>query len=366
MEIRKVQPDDLNALVELEKLCFESDRLSRRSFQRWVKGDSSILLVLTVEDVLVGYGLVLLHRGTRLARVYSLALNPATRGRGYGRQLLIALEAAALESGRLFMRLEVSKVNTAAIALYRSLQYREFDELESYYEDGTDAVRMQKRIRYPDRADAKRIVPWYRQTTSFSCGPASVMMAMGAIDTGIELNQMLELDLWREATTIFMTSGHGGCHPVGLALAAQRRGFSVRVCMNQMTPLFTDGVRAAHKKEILAVVHEQFLAQAEAAGLEIEQSVVSTSRIDAWLEAGCSVIALISSYRLNGDKAPHWVVVTASDELCFYVHDPDAEKVTLSEIDCQHIPIAKEEFAQMLVFGSKRFTAAVVFERRGG
>ncbi len=363
IEIRKVQRDDLNALVALENLCFESDRLSRRSFQRWVKGDSSILLVLTDAGTVVGYGLVLLHRGTRLARVYSLALHPSTRGRGCGRQLMLALEAAAVEQGRLFMRLEVSKVNTAAIALYRSLQYREFDELEGYYEDGTEALRMQKRIRYPDRADAQRIVPWYRQTTSFSCGPASVMMAMGAIDPGIELNQILELDLWREATTIFMTSGHGGCHPVGLALAAQRRGFSVRVCMNQMTPLFTGGVRAAHKKEILVVVHNQFLAQAKAAGIEIEQSVVSPNRIDAWLEAGCAVIALISSYRLNGDKAPHWVVVTASDELCFYVHDPDAEKVTQSELDCQHIPIAKEEFAQMLYFGSKRFTAAVVFER---
>jgi hypothetical protein len=54
------------------------------------------------------------------------------------------------------------------------------------------------------------------------------MMAMKALDPAMELNRTLELRLWREATTIFMTSGHGGCGPYGLALSAYRRGFPWR------------------------------------------------------------------------------------------------------------------------------------------
>src|SRR3546814_2094248 len=43
------------------------------------------------------------------------------------------------------------------------------------------------------------------------------------------MERALEIRIWREATTIFMTSGHGGCDPYGLAVAANRRGFHAKV-----------------------------------------------------------------------------------------------------------------------------------------
>jgi ribosomal protein S18 acetylase RimI-like enzyme len=149
--IREAVLDDLEALLALEEICFQSDRLSRRSFQRWLKGDRGILSVLEFECQVVGYGLVLLRKGTRLARLYSIALSPVVRGRGFGRLLVQALEAEAMEAGCLFMRLEVSKVNTAGISLYTNLGYGVFGELPDYYEDHTDALRMQKQIRFPGR-----------------------------------------------------------------------------------------------------------------------------------------------------------------------------------------------------------------------
>lgn len=356
---REVRADDLEALLALEALCFESDRLSRRSFQRWIKGDRSILLVLEIEGRVLGYGLVLLHAGTRLARLYSIALHPDTRGRGYASNLMLALEAAAVEEDRLFMRLEVAKQNRPAIQLYERLGYSVFGELPDYYEDHSDALRMQKRIRYPDCADEEIAVPWYGQHTTFTCGPACLMMLMAGIEPGTQLNQSLELDLWREATTVFMTSGHGGCHPLGLALAAQTRGFGVEVQMSHTSPLFLEGVRSAHKKEVLTLVHEQFLERSVAKGIPIACEPLSAARIEERLRAGDSVMVMISSYRLNGDKAPHWVVVTAFDELCFYLHDPDTDKLTLAELDCQYIPVAKEDFAKMLHYGRSRFSTAL-------
>ena len=143
---RKVKADDLEALLALEELCFECDRLSRRSFQRWIKGGRSILLVLEIEGRLLGYGLVLLRAGTRRARLYSIVLHPNTRGRGYASSLMHALEAAAVDEGRLYMRLEVAKENRAAIQLYQRLGYKVFGELADYYEDHSDALRMEKRI----------------------------------------------------------------------------------------------------------------------------------------------------------------------------------------------------------------------------
>jgi ribosomal protein S18 acetylase RimI-like enzyme len=361
--IREVRAEDLDALLALEALSFEGDRLSRRSFIRWIKGENRVFLVLEVDGRLMGYGLVLLHKGTRLARLYSIALDPLTRGKGLGKALLLALEAEAVEEQRLFMRLEVSKENDVAIKLYERLGYTVFGELPDYYEDHSDALRMQKRIRFPERVRKEAKVPWYRQTTSFTCGPASLMMAMAGLDHTVRLDQNLELDLWREATTIFMTSGHGGCHPMGLALAANKRGYKVEVIMSHTGTPFLEGVRSAHKKEILEVVHQQFLRRTRKAGIAIQREAVTVPKIEKWLAGGYAVLVLISSYRMNGDKAPHWVVVTAGDELCLYLHDPDTDKVTLSELDCQHIPVAKEDFAKMTSYGGSRFSAAVIIRK---
>ena len=49
------------------------------------------------------------------------------------------------------------------------------------------------------------------------------MMAMTALDPSRTMDANDEIRIWREATTVFMTSGHGGCGPYGLALAAHRR-----------------------------------------------------------------------------------------------------------------------------------------------
>ncbi|MDF3128210.1 GNAT family N-acetyltransferase/peptidase C39 family protein [Kiritimatiellaeota bacterium B1221] len=358
--IRDVQKDDLPALVALEEASFTCDRLSRRSFQRWTKGgEGRLFRVLIHQGILRGYGLVLLHQGTHLARLYSICLDPSTRGKGWGKALLSDLETHAETSGRFYMRLEVAKTNLAAISLYKNMGYRIFGEISHYYEDDADALRMQKRIRYLERDHLEANIPWYQQTTPFTCGPASLMMAMASLERGMALTQFLELDLWREATTIYMTSGHGGCHPLGLALAAKRRGFKVQILMSALSPPFIEGVRAEHKKEIMGAVHTHFLEQCSLENIKITCRNVSVAHIEKWLSQGCSVLVLISSYRINGDKAPHWVVVTGADDLCIYVHDPDTEKITENMVDCQHIPIAKKDFSQMASYGSTRFSTAL-------
>ncbi|MFT4900947.1 MAG: ribosomal protein S18 acetylase RimI-like enzyme [Lentimonas sp.] len=358
--VRDVSIDDVDGLVKLELHAFENDRLSRRSFIRSIKGANRIFQVIECEEQLVGYGLVHLHRGTRLARLYSIALDSQFRGQGLGRKLLAELETRAAQAGRFFMRLEVAHQNEAAIRLYEVNGYKVFGELHDYYEDHSDALRMQKRIRFPHHALIQVAVPWYRQTTSFTCGPAALMMAMATLRPSLQMTQGEELDLWREATTIYMTSGHGGCHPMGLALAAQRRGFGVEVFISQAEPLFVEGVRTVHKKEILNTVHHQFVARCREGRIPVHHEAVSVAKIESWLQSGFSVLVMVSSYRMNGDKAPHWVVVTASDELCLYLHDPEMDKHTRTELDCQHIPIAKEDFSKMTCYGSSRCSTALL------
>lgn len=372
--IRIANKQDLSALLAIEQQCFDSDRLSRRSFNYHLQSPHSELLVAQVEPLatvdttaeshlngqIVGYILCLLLKGTRLARLYSLAVLPQAQGHAIGQQLLAAGEQAVAADGRIFMRLEVAKSNTSAIALYQRHGYRTFGEYLDYYEDHQDALRMQKKIRNKPVDIQNLTAPWYQQSTDFTCGPSALMMAMASLNDSCQCEQMLELTLWRESTTIFMTSGLGGTHPFGLALAAKRRGFNTEVYINNAQPLFVDGVRTLKKKEIMTLVHQQFSEQCQQEHLPIHYTDVSQVDVAHWLNAGKAVLMLISTYRLDGAKTPHWVLITGIDEHCLYVHDSDVEETWQQAIDCQHTPIARADFEKMSVFGTSRLRCAIV------
>jgi hypothetical protein len=74
---------------------------------------------------------------------------------------------------------------------------------------------------------------------------------------------------------------------------------------------------------------------------------------------------LISTYRLDGKKVPHWVLVTGIDDHVITVHDPDVEERWQQPIDCQHLPIARADFAKMASFGSARLRCAIVLTAVG-
>lgn len=360
--IRQATPSDLPELLRLESLSFNSDRLSRRSFSRWLSHRRCVFLVCEEGAALCGYILVILRRGTRLARMYSLAIDPECRGRGLARLLIDRVESEARERGALYMRLEVEKNNSNAISLYRKLGYQQFGLYQDYYEDHTDALRMEKCIHTFTPSGGSRKIPWISQTTAFTCGPAALMMAMTGLETSYRPSELEEVQIWREATTIFMTSGHGGCHPVGLALAARHRGFRAEVQVNQEGPLFVEGVRDPNKKRVISLVHEAFMAEAQKRQVPVHYAEVEQSYLCERFAAGANVLILISSYRMDRRKTPHWVLLSGFDESCLFVHDPDLEVKQHTAMDCQHIPIAKDEFAAMSRYGGSRLRAAVIVE----
>ncbi|MEI4551694.1 ribosomal protein S18-alanine N-acetyltransferase [Pseudoalteromonas spongiae] len=358
--IRDAVSNDLTALLAIENRCFDSDKISQRSFKRYLVSEHSKLLVAENDDLVVGYVLIWLHKGTRLGRIYSLAVLPEMRGKGIAEQLLTAIESVAKAHKRFYIRLEVAAKNQAAINLYEKLGYRVFGRFAAYYADSSDALRMQKRIRANTEQGAHLAAPWFRQTTEFTCGPASLIMAMSALAPKNKAWVEQELAIWREATTIFMTSGHGGCHPFGLALAAHKRGFISQVMVNTDAPLFIDSVRDVTKKQVIERVHDEMLSDCQHLGINISYQELNLEWLQAQLLKGHAVIVLISTYRFDGMKAPHWVLVTGIDDECVYVHDPDVNEPIQSDIDCQHLPVAIEAFQSMAAFGIQRLKTAVV------
>ena len=361
--VRPARVEDLDRLLALESRCFEHDRLSRRSFRHFVTSDTASCLVAERAGEMHGYALVLFHGRTALARLYSMAVAPEHQGKGLGRALLAAAEAAALNGGAAVMRLEAHPNNAAAIALYRGAGYVEFGVYRGFYEDDSDALRMQHALVPRLQPDLSGI-PHYRQTLEFTCGPAALMMAMKALNRRLRLDRRLELRLWRESTTIFMTSGHGGCSPHGLALAAWRRGFAVELFVNDERPPFLDSVRTPDKKEVLRLVHEEFLDEIRRTDIGLHRHPLAVDALSARLAAGAMVLVLISQYRIYGDKEPHWIIVSGCDQRFIYAHDPYISGVHVSTTDRVSIPVLRREFELMARYGRSKLQAAVIVSKR--
>ncbi|MBF6057515.1 GNAT family N-acetyltransferase/peptidase C39 family protein [Thiomicrorhabdus heinhorstiae] len=358
-DIRPATNQDLNALLQIERDCFQSDRLSKRSFQRFIKPGSHRLRILEMDGQTIGYALTLFRSGTNLARLYSIALLPEYRGRGFAKQLLSDAESEAADSLCAFIRLEVSESNPAATRLYQSSGYKAIGKIPAYYEDGSTAVRMEKRLHKLGQGFCSNS-PYYQQTTEFTCGPASLMMALKELQTDYQLTPSLELALWREATTIFMTSGHGGCSPHGLALSAWKRGFAVKLYVSSSDIPFIDGVRNIHKKEVIELVHADFVRQIAATDIESYDQTLSFEEWKEILARKQPLLALISTWRLNRNKAPHWVYIAASDDRFVYINDPDPDENPLaSPADFQCVPIEHQLFWQIARFGQQKLRALI-------
>lgn len=362
--IRPARLDDLSALIRIENRCFTTDQLSRRSFRYLLTEGNAETLVDETDGVLRGYCMLLFNEGTSLARLYSLAVDPDAQGQGVGLALVSAAEQVAQDNDSVFLRLEIRRDNRASIGLFKKLGYKQFGVLRDYYEDHMDGLRFEKSLAPQLNLDMVR-VPFYEQTLDFTCGPAAIMMAMKAFQSDLVLNRKLELRIWRESTTIFMTSGHGGCGPFGLALAVYHRGFDVEVYVNDEGAMFLDSVRDPDKKEVMRLAQEDFLEELQQLPIRFQYGALKVAEIQLKFEEGGIPIVLISSYRIYREKFPHWVVVTGFDEKYIYVHDPFVDHELGKVItDSINMPILKKDFERMARYGKAAQKSVIVLKNR--
>lgn len=358
--VRRAVRRDLEALVRLEEV-FPGDRVSRASFARFLDSATADLWVAELDGAVVGDAIVTYRRGFHGARLYSLVTDPAHRGLGVAGALLDAAEATAIERGCVSMRLEVRVDNAPAIRLYERRGYEVVGVTDDFYEDGSDALRMRKRL----RGDAARLltVPYQPQSLEFTCGAASLQMAMRSLGHPTPLGPAEELALWREATTVFMLAGHGGTSAHGLAVAALRRGFDAEVWVDRRGVPFLDTVRDATKKEVVALAHAGFLADFERLGGRERVGDFGADDVEVQLRAGRVPLVLVSNARLHAERVPHWVVATGWDADHLYLHDPlvpeDGDRA-----DGVHLPLRRSDFAAVARYGRSRHRAMVVVGRK--
>jgi ribosomal protein S18 acetylase RimI-like enzyme len=363
IHVRKAERGDLDALTALEHRVFATDRLSRRSLQRLLGSPSAEVILACENGALAGTAIVLFRAGSNVARLYSIAVAPHQGGRGVAQRLLAAAETAALARDCSVIHLEVHVGNHAAIARYRKSGYREFARVPHYYEDGGGALRFEKRL-VASSAALKAAPRYFHQTTEFTCGPACIMMALGWADRSFAPAPVLELELWREATTICGGAGPGGCEPYGIAVACRRRGLAPELYVSRRGPYFLDGVRSAEQRRVMELAQAEFVRQARNLDIPSHLTPVSESVLMRAFDAGSVAIVLVSGYHMVPRGKPHWIFAFGRDGRHVLMHDPAAirdEQGMAAAAETYAIPWSA--FERVLHLGRERLSAAIVIRK---
>jgi len=363
MRIRPAEPGDVDALIKLEHRVFPTDRLSRRSLRRLLDSPSAAVLVAVENAQLAGIAIVLFRARSAVARLYSIAVAPHVGGRGVAAMLLDAAEEAALARGCRIMRLEVHRANHAAISRYRKSGYREFGRYRTYYEDGADALRFEKRLR-GDAAALRDAPPYFHQTTEFTCGPACIMMALAWADRSFKPAPGSEFALWRQATTIFSAGGPGGCEPYGMAVTLKRHGLRPEIYVSLPGAYFLDTVRSAERRRVIEVAQAEFKREAKTLDIPTHLTPVNESVLMHAFDAGNVAIVLVSGYHMASRGVPHWIFAFGRNGRHVLMHDPAALR------DDQGMAAAAESYAvpwiafeRVIHVGRERLSAAIVIRK---
>ena len=144
LSFRRMREADLARVMEIERAAF-SHPWSEELVRRELRHEFSTVLLATGGETGTVHGFAVVWLVHDELHVLNVAVAPEARRQGVARAILDRVEAQGREQGARVAMLEVRRGNQPAIALYRSLGYREVGVRPRYYaEDGEDALVMDK------------------------------------------------------------------------------------------------------------------------------------------------------------------------------------------------------------------------------
>ena len=141
MEIQPATIRDLNVLRKIERACFEKDSWSLFDLIAVLTFSDVVRLKAVMRGEMVGFVAGDPRPSQGFSWIATICVLPKYQRKGIGRSLLQACEAK-LQTPRL--RLSVRFSNQGPISFYEKEGYLTQDIWKSYYDDGEDAIVMEK------------------------------------------------------------------------------------------------------------------------------------------------------------------------------------------------------------------------------
>lgn len=189
------------------------------------------------------------------------------------------------------------------------------------------------------------------QSTDFTCGPAALLKAFAKASPAQIISRQEEFDIWNEANTAHMGYGPAGCL-LGLAGAAQKRGFAATVCSGDIacieTALAEGLVTSAHSKAFNRRAR-QHRAQMQEQGIDYSREDLTLPLFENMFLHGRQPILLMRA----PDECEHWVSVDRIESGRIVIDDPypDYRRDYLRAIGSETPAFTIDELKQKCLFG---------------
>lgn len=128
MRIRQMTAEDVPAVARIEKECFSQPW----SEQGFLDGMKNAVFFVAEDPQIVGY--IGMYRMPPEGEITNVAVTQKMRGKGYGRELLLAMQRWAAEHEIDRIILEVRSKNEPAIQLYRTYGFEKIGVRKNFYQ----------------------------------------------------------------------------------------------------------------------------------------------------------------------------------------------------------------------------------------
>ena len=135
-------------IYEVEQLCFtDGTAFSKSAIRSQMRPGSNFKWILCASsEYIAAYAVIHSRKNSSKARLYNIAVNPESRGKGHAKWLLSEVDRIASEMGKTEIHLEVRSTNDSAIALYEKNGFTAVGVMNDYYDKGVHALKMSKTI----------------------------------------------------------------------------------------------------------------------------------------------------------------------------------------------------------------------------
>lgn len=202
-----------------------------------------------------------------------------------------------------------------------------------------------------------RKVGYWRQTTGFTCGAASLMLLFDYLGIGPAPSREAEMQLWREATA------GGGMVPWGLAAVAAQRGLRPTVVSTVESPDVVDTSKDVSVRELRRFVSQRFRSVALELGAREVIANFSIDDVRDLVQQSKVAIVQIDVFNQRGVRLPHWVLVHGFHDGVFLVQDSSTDyNHGETWVDLHLHPVPVSTLGAQAWWGQQAYRVMLVFD----
>ncbi|MBQ7705982.1 MAG: ribosomal protein S18-alanine N-acetyltransferase [Selenomonadaceae bacterium] len=137
---RPMQISDVEAVAEMDEICFEEDGWDEDFFLEELRDEHSDYIVGEIEGKIIACAGIKIYLDE--AEGMTIAVLPEFQGRGVGKKILTEIIKIAKMRGAKSMIFEVRVSNVPALHIYQKFGFKIVGRIKRYYVTGEDALTM--------------------------------------------------------------------------------------------------------------------------------------------------------------------------------------------------------------------------------